>query len=228
MRIGGRLNFLLSLVLALEFLVELLSELSYFRCDYHAAIALVGMLGIVIQVVILGAVEVSKGFHLRNHFVCPDVRGIDLLDHLNRIFALLLVAIEDYGTILVAFIVALSIQGSWVANRHHYFQQILEGDYRRIESDVNRFCMPGVTGANVLIARVFQFAARVARHHLLYALKLLEDGLHAPETSGRNGCRLVFWLDPGRGAASGLLGMRGAYNVEQADRSQRQCGGACP
>src|SRR5689334_9959853 len=91
--------------------------------------------------------------------------------------------VEDRRAILRADIVALTIERRRVVEREEHLQNIVEGDLRRVECDLNNFGMAGVAVADLAVGRVTNRAARVARHDILDTLQIVEDRLEAPEAA---------------------------------------------
>src|SRR3984957_16456260 len=91
---------------------------------------------------------------------------------------LLVAGIKDFRAVLGAFIGALTVQfRRIVSHRKIDFQQLTEGNYRRIESHLNGLRGTRGAGAYNLIVRVGPSAARRAREGVGNPFESVEDGL---------------------------------------------------
>lgn len=161
---------------------ELFSKLDDFGGNHSPAVRLVGIVLIIALVIVLRPVKDLKCSDLGNNAGIPDVGGIELGNHLIGNCLLLGGVVEDRGAILSSDVGALSVECCRVVDREEDLQEFLESYHLRIKSDLNYFSMPSGTAANLSIAGVGGFAARIAGFHLLHALQLVENRLQAPKT----------------------------------------------
>src|SRR5918997_215600 len=123
--------------LRLEPFEVLLAELRDLRRDHDLAIRLVRVVPVVLLVVVLGDVERLERRHLGDYGVVPDALGLDLRDELLGDAALLLVVVEDRGSVLRPDVGALPVQRRGVVDGEENLQDLPERDRLRIERDLN-------------------------------------------------------------------------------------------
>ena len=123
----------------------------------------------------------------------------------------------------------LIVQRCRIHHREIDAQDPAVGDDPRIEDDLHGLRVAGSAGADHLVMRRGGVAARIAGQHLLDALHMLEDALHAPETAARQHrgfrCpgRVGIAVDGGSGQ-----GARGFVGAGRAGAQNQQRGnGAC-
>lgn len=170
--------------LLFQFVVEFLAEVSDFGGYYAGAVGLLGMEVVVVEVVILGAVEVGEWNNFSNDGGIPDLGLVAIFDGFESQLFLLGITREDDRAVLWAVVRPLLVDCSGVANSEEDFQQIVIRDDFGVEDDVDCFGVPGSSRLDLLIAGVLESSARVAGFDASNALELFEDGFHAPEASG--------------------------------------------
>src|SRR5262249_28873820 len=115
--------------------------------------------------------------------------------------ALLLVTIKDRAAILIAVIAELLIFRQRIDIVPKNIEQLLVGDFRWIEDDLNRLGMARPAVGNLLIGRIGGAPAGIARGCADHACDLVEVGLHTPETaageSSKGRCRRLALLRSG-------------------------------
>jgi hypothetical protein len=102
--------------------------------------------------------ESSGRLHLGHHLAGPETRGIHIRNRFFRDMPLLVGQKIDARTIRQATVIALTIQGCGVMNLKEEFEQVPIADARRIEDDLDPFCV----GAMIAISRVRNVAPGIS------------------------------------------------------------------
>src|ERR1019366_7077429 len=144
---------------------------------------------------------------MREDFGLVQLRDVGLRNPL-----LLIAAVEDHGAILRPLVRALAIQlRRIVRNGEKHLKQLPIGDLRWIVNDLDRLRVPGSSGANYFVFRGDGRPSRVSGGGADDALHMLENRLHAPETSaGKNG-----------GLLAAFANMAAKSNKEESNRLKR-------
>ena len=124
---------------------------------------------------------------LRDYGFLPQASFIKFSDNLFGDSFLLLVVVEDSGTVLYALIRTLLIQCCWVVDGEENLQDFPIRDLRRIEAHLGRLRVAGLTRADLLVGRVDGSATRVAGDYALDTINFPEDRLDTPETTAGKG-----------------------------------------
>src|SRR5262245_13793064 len=140
---------------------KLFAELSHFWLNHYAAIGLIRVAFVIPLMIDLCRVESSELRHFGNNRIGPDLRGRDVGDGFFSGGLLLRRMIEDRGAILGADVGTLPVQSRRIVYGEEDIEQVLEGDYLRIERDLHNLGVAGFPGANILISRVGYLAARI-------------------------------------------------------------------
>jgi len=133
--------------------------------------------------VVFCRIEFVQRGNLRDDGFLPQASFIEFSDELFGDGFLLLVVVEDGGTVLCARIHTLPVQCRWVVDREENLQDFPVRNLGRIEGHLDRFRMAGLTCADLLVGRVDGCAACVAGNYALDAVNLPEDRLDTPETT---------------------------------------------
>ena len=92
--------------------------------------------------------------------------------------------IKHCRPILGSLVSALLILAGWIVKLPEPSKNIRGRDLLGIKHHLDNFDMAGVLLADLLIGRVWDKSAHVARHHGMNTLQLLVDCFHAPEAPG--------------------------------------------
>ena len=210
-------------------------ELLGLGIDDGADVALVGMEGFEVLVVIFGRVEFLQRGDLGGDGVFPLLLHFDLGGFGDLV--LLLGGVVDGGAVLAAVVVALvgGAFGQEFAVMHAVFlghaggvmrvpeevDDFLVADDGGIELDLDDFGMAGVSGADVFIGGIFGFAAGVAADDILDAFNKEILRLHAPEAATTDNGGFRFGGVSGRGGRGegghekeGEKGERGFHGID--------------
>ena len=136
--------------------------------------------------VILGGVKVGERHHLSSDGAAKYTRFAELVDVREGTLFLCIARIENDGTVLRSNVGSLAVYlGGIGRDGEENAQELGESDLGGIESDLHRLGMPRFTAAHDSILCRLRFASRITRDHILHAFDVLEDAIHAPETSSR-------------------------------------------
>src|SRR5439155_13189764 len=136
---------------------------------------------VVVLVVVLGLVEWSGRYNL----------GLDRLLEARLIFGLrglrqallLVVVVEDRRAVLVAAIAELAVLRERIVVVPEHVEELFVGDLGRVVDDLDRLGMAGAAAADVIIGRIGELPASIARGGADDAFDLVEIGLNAPEAT---------------------------------------------
>ena len=173
----------------------LLAELRHLGRNDGPAVALGGVAGEVLLVIILSRVERRRGRDLGHQRAIPYPGRVELTDDLLRDRLLLRAVIEDHRTVLRADIVALAVERSWVVDREEDLQNLTQTDDGRIERHLYDFRVPGAAAAHLLVGWILDRAAGITGHDIGHAVDFIEDGLYTPETAAAQRGDLTAGLD---------------------------------
>ena len=129
--------------------------------------------------VVLGAVEGFERDDLRDDAVLPGVGGIELRDVGLGDALLIIVGVEDGGTVGGAGVRALAVERGGVVDGEEDAEELAVGEARGIVDDFDGFCVVGGFGGDVVVVGGAGGAAGVAGGGGEDALDALEDGLRA-------------------------------------------------
>ena len=99
------------------------------------------------------------------------------------LLTLLVVVKEDRRPVLRADVVALPVERRRVVRLPECCQQIGKRNDGRIVGDLHHFGVAGQTSANLIVRRIGDIAAAVARDDGFYAFKLIENRFGAPKAA---------------------------------------------
>src|SRR5581483_11047549 len=97
--------------------------------------------------------------------------------------ALLFIVVENRGAILRSAIVALLIDGRRIVQAEKMIEDLVEGDLRRIEFDLQRLGVAGAAGLHIFVGRLRKSAAGVTDGRVDHTGQLAEQLLDTPEAS---------------------------------------------
>jgi len=182
---------------------KFLAKVCYFRRVVEHDVGVVGVKAVVILVIGFGGIEGLQGDDLGDDFVGEDFGLIELGDVGLGDSFLLVVRIEDRGTILRSGIGALVVEfGRIVGDGEEDAEKFSVGDLGRIVGDLDGLGVSGVAVADEFVFGGVGCAAGVSGGGADYAFDVLEDGLDSPEASaGKDGGLLRL-----RGGQSGVGG----------------------
>ena len=104
---------------------------------------------------------------------------------------------EDHRAVLRAYIRTLPVRRGWIVIFPEHAQQVLVGNFGRIEFHLHHFRVAGVVRANVLIGGLGERSSHIADGSGGYAFDLAECSFHAPKTSGsKRGLFHAYSLPP--------------------------------
>src|SRR5690606_28224960 len=106
----------------------LLAELGELRRDHYLAVALPGVAGVVIIVIILGGVEVRQRLDAGDELAGVDTRGAHLGRHFPCRLGLGRVVREDGGAVLRAYVVPLTVHRGGVVDGEEHVEQVAVTD----------------------------------------------------------------------------------------------------
>lgn len=180
--------------------------------DDDAAVALAGIEGEVVPVVVLGGVEFLEGNDLGDNGIVPLFLGFFLGGFGEGFF--LVVVVEDDGAILCTAIIALLIQSGGIVGGPEEIDNFLVADFGGIVVDLNDLGVAGGLGADFLIGRVFLMTACESADDPGDAVLHLELRFGTPETTAAQGgdggfCGAWVRFIGGRGGGSGEGGGHG-------------------
>src|SRR5712692_959807 len=138
--------------------------------------------------VALGGIEGLEGFDFRDYGPGVNLRRVELRDVGLSDALLLRAGVEDGRAVLRAGIrtLAIPLRGI-VRDGEKNLQELAVAELRWIIGDADGFGVAGKAQGYALVGRRLEVAARVAGGHGRNSLKMLENGLDAPEaTSGKN------------------------------------------
>ena len=127
------------------------AKLDNLRRDNYLAVALSWILLEILLVVILCPVKGSEGFDLCNDWRVPDSRSFDFSDDLLSDCLLFIVVVEDHRAVLGSNISTLAVWSSWVVDCEEDLQDLLEGNYLGVKSDLDHFGMSRPPTADLLV-----------------------------------------------------------------------------
>src|SRR5690348_9128005 len=159
------------------------SQLRDLWLDDYAAIGLPRILCIVVLVIVFRSVEVTIRNNLSDNWLLPHPLIVELLNHLTSNLLLFRIVVEHRRAILCPHVRSLAVVRRWVMSCKEDLQKIPERYDTGVECYLDRFSVPRVSGANLLIGRIRNVSARIARFHLHDTFQLVEDGFCAPETA---------------------------------------------
>src|SRR5450759_4103258 len=139
------------------------------------------VLQIEILVIVLGCVERAGGDDLRIDRLLE--LGLDFFLGGFRQFALLVVAHENRGAVLVAAVAELPVLHGRIDGVPVMREQLLVGDLARIIDHLHRLGVPGATGGDLLVARIGDVPAGVARRGRDHPRHVVEIRFRAPEAA---------------------------------------------
>src|SRR5260370_14578088 len=142
--------------------------------------------------IILGWPEVGRWNNLRD----DRTRPLRLRFHFRALgdLALLLVVVEDRGTVLRPAIVSLLIHRRRIVESEEKLQDLVVADLLRIEFDLDRLRVACAAGFHIFVPRIRERAAGVADVRVDHAVELPDHLLHAPEASaGERGLLGHLW-----------------------------------
>jgi hypothetical protein len=156
----------------------------------HRAVALCGVLLVVILVALLGAIEGIERFDLGHDIVVVGVAGIEFGDERLGLFLLVVAVREDRRAVLRAHIRSLPVELGRVVNGEKHLEQVAVADLVGVVLDLDDLGMACVAGTDLSVRRIGHVAAGVAGDSRLDTGELLERGLDTPETAATERRRL--------------------------------------
>ncbi len=165
-------------------------KLPDFRRNYHLTVHLRWVVLEIFLVVILSLIEGFERHDLRYNLAVPDPLRGNFFDHLFSDFPLLIVVVEDDGSVLCAGVGPLPVQGGWVMYREEDSKYISERDNLLVEGDLDNFGMPGSPTADLLVTGIWHCPAGVSAFNSLNTIQIPEDRLRAPEATATKSCNL--------------------------------------
>src|SRR6266403_3882825 len=100
---------------------------------------------------------------------------------------------KNRGAILSAEVRALAIYLCGIVSFPEHIEQLFEGHFSGVESDLHHFGMPGFVGADILICGIDGVAVRIAHSGVNYARNLAKRLFYTPKASSTKGCNLVHF-----------------------------------
>jgi hypothetical protein len=91
---------------------------------------------------------------------------------------------------LRADVVPLLVETCWIVAGKEDVEQVIEGDSRRIELDLDDFCVPGPLAAYRLVIRIRVVATDLSALDERHTDELPKHCVEAPEASTAEYCRL--------------------------------------
>ena len=167
----------------LEMLGEGLAELGHLRPHHESAVALVGMLEVVILVVILGRPVAFKRLHFGHHGRPEELLAIHAGDQLLGHGTVGRVGEVDAAAVLRAHVVALAVERGRVVGAEEDLEDLAHADHLRIERELHHLRMAGLARADLLIGGRRHLAVGIAALHVGHAAHAVENGFRAPETT---------------------------------------------
>src|SRR5262249_53253968 len=143
------------------------------------------ILQVIVLVIVLRLVERAGGHDLRRHRLLEA--RLDPCLRRFRQSALLVVVVEARGAVLVAVVAELAVLRQRIDVVPEHVEELLEAHVRRVVGDLDRFGVAGAAVRHLLVARVGDVAAGIARGSAHDAGDLVEIGLHTPEAAAREG-----------------------------------------
>ena len=101
--------------------------------------------------IVFSPVERLERRNLSYDWFLPDLRGVRFLDNFLGHGFLFGVVVEDCRPVLGTDICPLSIQRGRVVRREEDLQDIPEGDLLGVEGYLDRLCVSGGSGADILV-----------------------------------------------------------------------------
>ena len=152
-----------------------------------AAVDLVAqrILLVVVLVIVLGRIERAGRADRGDHGLLQHVARVELLLRGRRLRELLVARREDRGGVLRAAVAELAARVGRVDVAPEHLEQLRIAHALRVVLDLHRLDMPGLARRDLLVARVHDRAARVARGGREHARQRVERRLHAPEAAAR-------------------------------------------
>ena len=162
---------------------ELLLEGVDFGAVADQDVGVVGVVQGIVLVVGLGVVEAFEGSDLGDDGLVEDVGGIELGDVGGADFALLVVDVEDRGTVGGADVGALAVESGGVMNGEEDLEELAVGDFGGVEDDFDGFGVAGGFGGYLVVGGGVGRTSGVTGGGCRDALDALEDGLGSPEAA---------------------------------------------
>jgi hypothetical protein len=162
-------------------------ELLQLRNDHCLAVAFLGIQIEVVLVIFFRGIEFGQWADLRDNLAIVDI-AIEFFFVLFGRAALLVVFVEDDGTVLCSFVIPLAIQRGGVVGFPMDLEQFRKRNDIGVVGDLDHFRMPGLARADLFIGRILDVSSGVARDDRLDSLDPLKHGLGAPETTAAKSC----------------------------------------
>src|SRR4051794_34231952 len=99
--------------------------------------------------------------------------------------ALLVVVYEDRGAVLRADVVPLPVRRGRIVQAEEEVEDVVVGDLRRVEDDLDGLGVAGAAGLHVFVARALERAAGVPDGRVDHAGQRADQLLDAPEATAR-------------------------------------------
>src|SRR5271169_4332349 len=104
--------------------------------------------------IVLGRPELADGYDLGDDWRRPLARLVDPRLHSLRRLPLLIGVVEDRRAVRGADVVPLAIERRWVVHAEEIPEQLLVGEYCRVEDYLDRFGVAGVARVDLGIRRL--------------------------------------------------------------------------
>lgn len=145
------------------------------------AVAMMGVFGEVVLVILFGGVEVFEGLDPGDDLSLQPF--LHLGGHFLGDLSLFFVLVEDGGTVLTAEIGSLAVEGGGVVDGVEDLQQVPVADLAIVVEYFDHFGVAGGVGADFFVGRVCNVAVGVAADHIHYPVDLPESRIETPETA---------------------------------------------
>src|SRR5262250_1277416 len=158
--------------------------MSHFRCVIKHDVRACRMLSGIVLMVSLSSIERLQRGDLGDDGSRKDLRLLQLRNVRLGNPLLLIVSIENDGSVLSAFIRPLTIQLCRIMGHgEEDLQQLSVGDSRRIVLKLYRFRVPGFSSADEFVLGSLGRAPGIPRSGTNHSLYVLEDSLDSPKTA---------------------------------------------
>lgn len=166
---------------------EGLAELRHLRPHDEGAVALVGVVGEVVLVVVLGRPVAFQLLQLRHHGRAPLATLLQLAQQVLGHLPVRGVGVVDGAAVLRAHVVALAVGRGGIVGGEEDFEDLAHADPGRVEGDAHHLGMARIARAHLLVRGRGHMAVGVAALHVGHAAHAVEHGLGAPKTPPSQG-----------------------------------------
>lgn len=163
------------------------THLAYLRHRDGVAVAVAGVLGEEVLVVVLGGPKLSGVFESGHHAAAPQLIGA--FDSGRKLFTLLRIGREHCRPVLGADVCALSVELARIVQGEENVEHHIGGDDGLVELNLDGFGMAGGAGANLLVARLGDRATDISGGDCGHASNIAVDRVETPEAAtGEDKC----------------------------------------